>query len=79
LNNKLTESQVIAVAINQFVLDGIDRRIKDVLVQESRRLTTLKGIGWKVFFIFENEDQFLNKSVTYEVNEERSVTLFENM
>ena len=79
MNNKLTESQVIAVAINQFVLDGIDRRIKDVLVQESRRLTTLKGIGWKVFFIFENEDQFLNKSVTYEVNEERSVTLFENM
>lgn len=79
MNNTLTESQVIAVAINQFVRDGIDKRVKDVLVQESKRLATLKGVGWKVFFIFENEDQFLNNSVTYEVNEEKSVSLFENM
>jgi hypothetical protein len=79
LNTTLTESQVIAAAVNAFVRESFDRALKDILVQETKRLATLSGAGWKVYFVFDEEDQFLKKSVTFEVNEEGAVSLFESM
>lgn len=74
-----TEGKVIAFAINALSSRGFDRRLKDIFVEPQRRLTHFAGTGWKVFFVFEEEDQLLRKSLTIEVSGNGDSAVFESM
>lgn len=74
-----TETMAIAAAVNALLQQGIDRKFKDVAAEKSRKLGTLQGSGWKVFFIFDKQDQFLHGALIIEVSDLGETSVFENL
>ena len=75
----VTDGKLIALAINAISNRGFDRKLKDIFVEPQRRLTNFTGNGWKVFFVFDDEDDFLRKSLTVEVSNDGHSAVFESM
>ena len=74
-----TETEIVAKAVNEFMTRPNRRKLKDILVQSSSQLATSKKPGWKVFFVFEEADSFLHNCMTFEVDLDGEVKVFENM
>jgi len=64
----ITDGKVIALAINALKIKRFDRILKTIVVKPETRLSLFGGTGWKVFFIYEEADEFLNTTLTVEVS-----------
>jgi hypothetical protein len=73
------ESQVLAVALNLYLSLRHHRALIEVVVRKVPRLVMSHGPGWKVYFVYGEEDQFLHKTLTIEVTESGAATLLEKM
>lgn len=74
-----TESRVITLAINLLLESESKRELSDVIIDRSRKLAMFKEDGWKVFFIFKEENQFLKRTMTVEVTNSGAAKIFESM
>lgn len=79
MNCKFTETEIVAKAVNEFMTRPNRRKLKDILVQSAAQLATSDKPGWKVFFVFEEADSFLHNCMTFEIDIDGEVKIFENM
>lgn len=81
LTTAITESEAIAKVINKFVLKASDRSLKEIFARPDRRLSMLKGRGWNVYLVFEEDENtfFLGNTIIYEVDEQGQVEVFPSL
>lgn len=79
MTQEISDSKVIALALNALIGRRLDRRFIDIFVEGRRRLSTLDEPGWKVFFVFENENSFLENSLTVEVGVSGKVEISQSL
>jgi len=76
---ELTDTQIIAKAMNTYVKNGHDQKLKDIFVDARPRTFSTGKRGWRVFFIFEEPCLFGNAGIAYEVDLDGEVHLFQTM
>jgi hypothetical protein len=76
---QLTQSQVIAKVLRHYVAAGHDQELKDVFVEETKRTFGTKKRGWQVFFAFAEPTSLGTAGITYELDIEGEVMIFESM
>ena len=76
---QMTDSQVIAKVLKHYVLGGHDQELKDIFVEETKRTFGSKKRGWQVFFAFVEPTSFGTAGVTYELDIEGEVMIFQSM
>lgn len=74
----LTETEAIAKVINKYGAKASNRTLKETFARPERRLSMLKGSGWKVYFVFEEEEQFhiMGNVIIFEVDENGQIEVF---
>jgi hypothetical protein len=75
----MTDSQVIAKVLRHYVAGGHDQELKDVFVEETKRTFGTRKRGWQVFFAFTTPTSMGTAGITYELNIDGDVKLFESM
>jgi hypothetical protein len=71
----MTEGKVIALAINA-LHEKRFRKLRDIVVSPERKLYAFKEGGWMVTFVFETEDEFMNRTLRVEVSHSGRAEVF---
>ncbi len=77
----IAESEALAKVINKFALAAPGRSLKEIFARPTRRLSILKGAGWKVYLVLEEDENshFLGNTIVYEVDEQGQIELFPSL
>ena len=74
----ISEAHALAAAVNLFAR-GKRHELSKIHVVKEKRLFAFSGPGWKVLFIFAEENCFLNDSLLIEVDETGAAEIFLTM
>ena len=75
----LSDTQVIALAVNSLIASNQKRSLTNIVVDRVKKLSVSQTPGWKVFFIFAEQNSFLQKTIVFEVDDFGTVSLLERM